>query len=162
MSQAGRNPHDRPTAASPLPPAWVSWLLVGLTTMLAVLFGVTLLRSLELARRFRELEGRLQMLERSQILERSNVLEEQLRVMLGRLDALEEGAASRLEELEGERRRLEGELRRRQAAGDLRSPLVSPDSEAPARSPAADGPSPTAPPPPPSRGPLAEPPGAGF
>lgn len=103
-----RNPGERRSVVHE-PPGWMPWLQLGLTTMLAVLFVVTLLRARELSLGLGKMEQRLRALESRQALDRSTVLEQQLRSMLERLQALE-GKAERLHALEGDRQRLEQEL----------------------------------------------------
>jgi TolA-binding protein len=136
----------------PLPPGWLPWLQLGLTTMLGVLFVVTLLRARDLSLDLQQMERRLQSVESRQALDRSTVLEQQLRSMLERLQALE-GKAERLNALEGERERLEQELT------DLRSRTSgrpSAQDASPAPGPPPTPPSGSAPPlrPVPSPGPT--------
>ncbi len=84
---------------APGPPAWTSWLQIGLSSMLAVLFLVILAKTREQSQLLMKLEQRLQGLENSRALDRTSVLEEQQRAMVGRLQTLEAGA-QRLEALE--------------------------------------------------------------
>ncbi|MBM5822460.1 MAG: hypothetical protein FJ082_08405 [Cyanobacteria bacterium K_Offshore_surface_m2_011] len=74
------------------PPAWTSWLQIGLSSMLAVLFLVILGKTREQGQLLMKLEQRLQGLENSRALDRTSVLEEQQRAMVGRLQTLEAGA----------------------------------------------------------------------
>jgi hypothetical protein len=87
-----------PPPAAGLPP-WTSWLQIGLSSMLAVLFVVILAKTREQGQQLMRLEQRLQGLENSRALDRTSVLEEQQRAMVGRLQSLEAGA-QRLEALE--------------------------------------------------------------
>ncbi|MCP9796407.1 MULTISPECIES: hypothetical protein [Cyanophyceae] len=87
-----------PPPAAGLPP-WTSWLQIGLSSMLAVLFLVILAKTREQSQLLMKLEQRLQGLENSRALDRTSVLEEQQRAMVGRLQTLEAGA-QRLEALE--------------------------------------------------------------
>ena len=84
---------------APGPPLWTSWLQIGLSSMLAVLFLVILGKTREQGQLLMKLEQRLQGLENSRALDRTSVLEEQQRAMVGRLQTLEAGA-QRLEALE--------------------------------------------------------------
>jgi TolA-binding protein len=129
------------------------WLQLGLTTMLGVLFVVTLLRARDLSLGLGQIEQRLRALESRQALDKSTVLEQQLRSMLERLQSLE-GKAERLNSLEGERERLEQELR------ELRNRT----SDRPSAEEASPVPGPSSTPPPVPAGPLrpvAPPPRAG-
>lgn len=129
---------------SPLPPGWMPWLQLGLTTMLGVLFVVTLLRAKDLSQGMGQMEQRLRSLESRQALDRSTMLEQQLRTMLERLQALE-GKAERINTLEGERERLEQELDelrsrtsgRPSAEGAEGEPSAPPPSASPPPVPAA-------------------------
>jgi TolA-binding protein len=113
------------------------WLQLGLTSMLGVLFVVTLLGARDLSLSLGQMEQRLRALESRQALDKSTVLEQQLLSMLERLQALE-GKAERLNALEGERERLEQEL------SELRSRTSGPSSAEEASPPR--GPSSTPPP----------------
>lgn len=114
------------------------WLQLGLTTMLGVLFVVTLLGGRDLSLSLGQMEQRLRALESRQALDKSTVLEQQLRSMLERLQALE-GKAEHLSALENEWERLEQEL------SELRSRNSGPPSAKEEASPPR-GPSSTTPP----------------
>lgn len=149
--------HERQTGGQnsgpPPPPGWMPWLQLGLTTMLAVLFVVTLLRARDLSLALGKMEQRLGAIESRQALDRSTALEQQLRSMLDRLQALE-GKAERLDALENERERLEQEL------GELRSRTSGrPAAEEPSTTPGPSSPLPPVPAAP--LRPLAPPAGAG-
>lgn len=91
-------------------PAWLSWLQVGLSSMLAVLFLVTFVRTREQNMEIQRLRQRLRVLEASRSLERSDALEAQLTAMVGRVQNLEEILGRRLEASERERQRMEQQL----------------------------------------------------
>ena len=71
-----------PPPPSPGPPLWTSWLQIGLSSMLAVLFLVILGKTREQSQLLMKLEQRLQGLENSRALDRTLVLEEQQRAMV--------------------------------------------------------------------------------
>jgi hypothetical protein len=142
-------PPPEPDSAPAAPPLWVVWLMLGLTAMLAVLFGVTLERTLGLRRSLVRIDERLQRLEKSDVLERANVLEPQMRAMLERLRQLEDRAA-RIEELEADRSRLERELEQLRSRSPHRDPAGLPGPAFPTLPPE--------PPPPPPADPVPAPP----
>jgi hypothetical protein len=102
--------------------------MLGLATMVSVLFAVTLRSTLELRHSLVRLEERLQVLERNNVLGRSAVLEEQLRAMLERLEALER-EATRMDTLSEERDRLEQELRRDRVDREAPPQLLRPGAD---------------------------------
>lgn len=103
---------------SPAPPPWVSWIQMGLSAMLAVLFLVVLSRSLEQGRALRQLQIRLETLESSRNLEKAADQNSQLRILTQRLQALETHVGERMERSESERLRLQ------QLLSDLRSRMT--------------------------------------
>ncbi|MFY8150095.1 MAG: hypothetical protein ACOVNL_12885 [Prochlorococcaceae cyanobacterium] len=108
----------------PEAPLWVPWLLVGITTMLAVLFVVLLGKYREQSRSLRELRDRVAGLENSRALERTTILEQQLRSTSERLRKLERLDGS-ISALQGQTERLRFEIRqlsRRQLPPELEVP----------------------------------------
>lgn len=91
-------------------PAWLGWLQVGMSSMLAVLFVVTLVRSREQNQELQRVRQRLKALESSRSIDRSAAQDEQLRAVVDRLQSLEEQQAQRLQIAERERQRLEQQL----------------------------------------------------
>ncbi|MEA5422321.1 hypothetical protein VB716_14015 [Synechococcus sp. CCY9201] len=124
----------------PEAPLWVPWLLVGISTMLVVLFVVILGKYREQSRSLRQLRDRVEGLEHSRALERTTILEQQLRSTSERLRKLESLEGS-IANLQGQQDRLRVEVRqisRRQVAPELEIP---PAVEAPAPSSPAPAPS---------------------
>lgn len=102
-----------PPGAINLPPgtpAWLSWLQVGLSSMLVVLFLVTLVRNREQNLEIQRLRQRVRLLEASRSVDRSEAQDAQLRAMVGRIQTVEDVVARRLEASERERQRLEQQL----------------------------------------------------
>jgi uncharacterized coiled-coil protein SlyX len=99
-----RDPEEQPATAGSA--GWGNWWLLVFTTLVAVLFGVSLWRTRELGRRLVEQERRVQQLESNDALGRTAILEQQLRVTVEQLRELEEriDSWSRLEQ-ERERNR---------------------------------------------------------
>jgi hypothetical protein len=91
-------------------PAWLGWLQVGMSSMLAVLFVVTLVRSREQNQELQRVRQRLKVLESSRSLDRSAAQDEQLRAVVQRLQTIEEQQAQRLQIAERERQRLAQQL----------------------------------------------------
>lgn len=91
-------------------PAWLSWLQVALSTMLAVLFLVTFVRTREQNLEIQRLRQRIRVLEASRSLERSDTQDAQLQAVVGRVQSLEEIVSRRLETSERERQRLEQQM----------------------------------------------------
>ncbi|MFM7675050.1 MAG: hypothetical protein ACKO5F_05600 [Synechococcus sp.] len=127
---------SRRSPSLPEAPLWVPWLLVGISTMLAVLFVLLLGKYREQSRNLRLLRDRVEGLENSRALERTTILEQQLRSTSERLRKLErlEGSVSGLG---GQVERLRFEIRQL-SRGQLPPELDSPPAvEPPASSPAA-------------------------
>lgn len=91
-------------------PAWLGWLQVGMSSMLAVLFVVTLVRSREQNQELQRVRQRLKLLENSRSLDRSVAQDEQLRAVVQRLQTIEEQQAQQLQVAERERQRLAQQL----------------------------------------------------
>jgi hypothetical protein len=79
-------------------PDWLSWIQLGLTTMLVVLFLVLMARGRDQRGELRALEARLEGLENSRALEKEPILEKQMQSIIQRLEQLE-GEGGRLETL---------------------------------------------------------------
>ena len=109
-------------------PDWLSWVQLGLTTMLVVLFTVMLSRGREQSGQLRALEARLEGLEKSRALALEPILEKQMQSIIQRLEQLE-GEGERLEELDNQQKQLEQEILR--LRGQVRG---VPGSEIPAPS----------------------------
>ncbi len=108
-------PPDRPPlpmgfVAPPGTPPWLSWLQVGLTTMLAVLLAVSLVRSREQSIETQRLRQRIRLLEANRSFDRSAAQDEQIQSVIGRVQTLEEVVSRRLQASERERQRLEQQL----------------------------------------------------
>jgi len=91
-------------------PAWLGWLQVGLSSMLAVLFVVTLVRSREQNLEIQRLRQRVRALESSRSFDRSAAQDEQLRALGQRLQSMEDLQTKRLDAAERERMRLAQQL----------------------------------------------------
>jgi hypothetical protein len=107
----GARPAPPPVlAGSAGTPAWLGWLQVGMSSMLAVLFVVTLVRSREQNQELQRVRQRLKALESSRSIDRSAAQDEQLRAVVQRLQTIEEQQAQRLQIAERERLRIEQQL----------------------------------------------------
>ncbi|MCS5700108.1 hypothetical protein NZK32_13775 [Cyanobium sp. FGCU-52] len=117
-------------------PEWLPWLQIGVSSLLAVLFVVLLIKSRDQNQRLQQLEMRLQGMENSRSLDRTAALEQQLRTL-----------AERMQGLEGQREELESTRRERD---EMRSELqqLRQASPPPAQAPAAGTPAPALPIPP--------------
>lgn len=91
-------------------PPWLSWLQVGLSSMLAVLFLVMLVRSREQNLELQRLRQRIKLIETSRSLDRGAAQEEKIRAVGERVQTLEEIVSRRLEASERERQRIEQKL----------------------------------------------------
>ncbi len=136
-----------PTRRSPTPsgpPAWIGWLQIGLSSMLAVLFLVMVAKTREQNLLLLRLEQRVQGLENGRALDRTSVLEEQQRAMVERLQKLEAGS-TRLEAIEQQQEQWrqglsdlqERAVRRPEALPDLRP--TPPPRPLPSESPGSAG-----------------------
>jgi TolA-binding protein len=123
-------------------PGWLLWLQVAFSTMLLVLFLVTLARSRDQNRTIQRLQQRLEVLENSRALDPTPALSEQLRSTVERLQTLEKQEGSRREAMDQEREQLQEDLRKlRQAAMQPSAPSgASSDAGAGARSGAPGAP----------------------
>jgi len=90
-------------------PDWLSWIQLGLTTMLVVLFLVLMARGRDQRGELRALEARLEGLENSRALEREPILEKQMQSIIQRLEQLE-GEGGRLEALGQQQNQLQQEI----------------------------------------------------
>ena len=76
-------------------PTWLVWLQLGLSTTLAVLFVVVLVKARQQSVEIRQLEDRVAGFENSRALDRTTALEDQLRTTAERIQVLErQGAAA--------------------------------------------------------------------
>ena len=96
-----------PEAATP---AWLTWLQVGLSALLAVLFVVMLVRSREQNLEIQRLRQRVRVLESKGSLDRSAAQDEQIRAVTERVQTMEDVLTRRFEAAERERQRLAQEL----------------------------------------------------
>jgi hypothetical protein len=110
MLPPGRPPLPMGFVAPPGAPPWLSWLQVGLTSMLAVLLAVSLVRSREQSIETQRLRQRIRVLESSRSFDRSAAQDEQIQAVIGRVQTLEEVVSRRLQASERERQRLEQQL----------------------------------------------------
>jgi TolA-binding protein len=123
------------TEGAPGLPEWLSWVQLGLTTMLVVLFGVLLVRGREQTRLLQVLEQRVQGLEARGSLAGSSVMEQQLRTLMQRIQDLE-GQREQLDALGARQQQLEADLLElRNRGGSLPSVAAPPP-------PAAESPRP--------------------
>ncbi len=105
-------PLDQPAGL----PAWLVWLQLGLSTTLAVLFVVMLVKTREQSATLRDLQDRVAGLENGRALDRTTALEEQLRSTAARLQAVERMGA-RVSGLMADNARLRQEVRLKDGAG---------------------------------------------
>ncbi len=96
--------------APPGAPPWLTWLQVGLTSMLAVLLAVSLVRSREQSIETQRLRQRIRLLEASRGFDRSAAQDQQIQSVIGRVQTLEDVVSRRLQASERERQRLEQQL----------------------------------------------------
>jgi hypothetical protein len=106
----GRPPMPMGFVAPPGAPPWLTWLQVGLTSMLAVLLAVSLVRSREQSIETQRLRQRIRLLEASRSFDRSAAQDQQIQSVIGRVQTLEEVVSRRLQASERERQRLEQQL----------------------------------------------------
>jgi len=90
-------------------PDWLPWLQIGVSSLLAVLFVVLLIKSRDQNQRLQQLEMRLQGVESSRSLDRTAALEQQLRTLAERLRGME-GQREELESTRRERDEMRAEL----------------------------------------------------
>ncbi|MCS5693025.1 hypothetical protein NZK33_13690 [Cyanobium sp. FGCU-6] len=90
-------------------PDWLPWLQIGVSTLLAVLFVVMLIKSRDQNQRLQQLEMRLQGVENNRSLDRTAALEQQLRTLAKRMQGLE-GQREELESTRRERDEMRSEL----------------------------------------------------
>jgi len=74
-------------------PAWLFWLQLGLTTTLAVLFVVMLVKTRQQSVNIRDLQDKVVGIENRSALDRTTAIEDQLRSTSERLQALERMSA---------------------------------------------------------------------
>lgn len=97
-------------------PAWLPWLQIGVSSLLAVLFVVLLIKSRDQNQRLQQLEMRLQGMENNRSLDRTAALEQQLRTLAERMRGLE-GQREELESIRRERDEMRSDLQQlRQAS----------------------------------------------
>lgn len=90
-------------------PAWLVWLQLGLSTTLAVLFVVMLVKTRQQSVSIQQLQDKIAGIENSRALDRTTAIEDQLRTTAERLQALERMGA-RISGLATENSRLQQEL----------------------------------------------------
>ena len=91
-------------------PSWLFWLQLGLTTTLAVLFVVMLVKTRQQSADIRSLQDKVAGIENRSALDRTTAIEDQLRSTSERLQALERQGAQ-VASLAAENNRLRLELR---------------------------------------------------
>jgi len=128
------DPRPEPLDNEMVMPTWLFWLQLGLSTMLAVLFVVTLVKTRQQSLAIRDLQDKIAGIENSRALDRTTAIEDQLRSTSERLQAVERQGAQ-MAALIAENARL------RQAASKAAAERVVPTPP-----PALDG---AVPPPPP-------------
>ncbi|MBM5799329.1 MAG: hypothetical protein FJ077_00485 [Cyanobacteria bacterium K_DeepCast_35m_m2_023] len=128
------DPRPEPLDNEMVMPTWLFWLQLGLSTMLAVLFVVTLVKTRQQSLAIRDLQDKIAGIENSRALDRTTAIEDQLRSTSERLQAVERQGAQ-MAALIAENARL------RQAANSAAAERVTPTPP-----PALDG---AVPPPPP-------------
>ena len=104
------NPRPEPFESEIGIPAWLVWLQLGLTTTLAVLFVVTLVKTRQQSLSIQQLQDKVAGLENGRALDRTTAIEDQLRTSAERLQALERMGAQ-VSGLAAENARLRQEVR---------------------------------------------------
>ena len=74
-------------------PAWLFWLQLGLSTTLAVLFVVMLVKTRQQSASIRQLQDKVAGIENSRALDRTTALEDQLRTVSERIQVVERQGA---------------------------------------------------------------------
>ena len=97
-------------------PAWLFWLQLGLSTTLAVLFVVMLVKTRQQSADIRQLQDKVAGIENSRALDRTTAIEDQLRTTAERIQALERLGAQTAG-LAAENARLRQELRNPDRSG---------------------------------------------
>ena len=87
------DPRPEPLDNEMVMPTWLFWLQLGLSTTLAVLFVVTLVKTRQQSIAIRELQDKVAGMENRNALDRTTAIEDQLRSTSERLQALERQGA---------------------------------------------------------------------
>lgn len=87
------DPRPEPLDNEMVMPTWLFWLQLGLSTMLAVLFVVTLVKTRQQSLAIRDLQDKIAGIENSRALDRTTAIEDQLRSTSERLQAVERQGA---------------------------------------------------------------------
>ena len=82
-------PRPEPFEGEIVIPAWLVWLQLGLSTTLAVLFVVMLVKTRQQSVAIQQLQDKIAGIENSRALDRTTAIEDQLRTTAERLQALE-------------------------------------------------------------------------
>jgi len=82
-------PRPEPFEGEIVIPAWLVWLQLGLSTTLAVLFVVMLVKTRQQSVSIQQLQDKIAGIENSRALDRTTAIEDQLRTTAERLQALE-------------------------------------------------------------------------
>lgn len=110
------DPRPEPLDNEMVMPTWLFWLQLGLSTTLAVLFVVTLVKTRQQSMAIRELQDKVAGIENRSALDRTTAIEDQLRSTSERLQALERISAQ-VSTLSAENNRLRLELQGADRAG---------------------------------------------
>lgn len=102
-------PRPEPFEGEIVIPAWLVWLQLGLSTTLAVLFVVMLVKTRQQSVSIQQLQDKIAGIENSRALDRTTAIEDQLRTTAERLQALERMGAQ-ISGLATENSRLRQEL----------------------------------------------------
>jgi len=119
------DPRPEPFEGEIVIPAWLVWLQLGLSTTLAVLFVVMLVKTRQQGVAIQQLQDKIAGIENSRALDRTTAIEDQLRTTAERLQALERMGAQ-VSGLAAENTRLRQELR------GLEGSVSKPSSQLPA------------------------------
>ena len=102
------NQRPEPIDAEMAMPTWLFWLQLGLSTTLAVLFVVMVVKPRQQSESIRQLQDKVAGIENSRALDRTTAIEDQLRTTAERLQSLERmGAQTAALAAENARLRLE-------------------------------------------------------
>jgi len=104
------DPRPEPFEGEIVIPAWLVWLQLGLSTTLAVLFVVMLVKTRQQGVAIQQLQDKIAGIENSRALDRTTAIEDQLRTTAERLQALERMGAQ-VSGLAADNSRLRQELR---------------------------------------------------
>jgi hypothetical protein len=123
------DPRPEPLEGEIVIPSWLVWLQLGLSTTLAVLFVVMLVKTRQQSVSIQQLQDKIAGIENSRALDRTTAIEDQLRTTAERLQALERMGAQ-VSGLVADNTRLRQELRGLQGLDAKQPPNQPPVDDA--------------------------------